>query len=159
MAWGKNGTPSTLTGAGDTITISDLTAKQFEVVLIHTLTSGATYPVLSFNNNGNTVYAMRYSQNGAADGTGVSTSNYDFGIQPNADEFIVVYICDISGQEKLGISSLLSTLTGAGTAPIRLEAVIKFVPSPNVTITRVDITNSGAGDFVTGSNISAIGTD
>lgn len=161
MAWAKNGTPHTLTGAGDTITISDLTAKKFNVFLSHILQSGAIWTDMRFNNNSNTVYAQRRSTNGGADGTMTSQNlltQTSWG--GSADAFIVNYLCSISGQEKLAIEFAVSQNTsGAGTAPERNELVAKFVPSPDTDVTRVDIVQGSSGDYATGSNLTAIGTD
>lgn len=161
MAWQKNGTPDTLSGTADEMTISDLTAKKFNVFLSHRITSGATDNHWEFNNNANTVYAIRSSINGGADGTLASQTHYSLDGGPNSsDSFTLLYTCVIVGEEKLSISFVIfASAVGAATAPDRQEAVLKFVPSPDADITRVDVVNTGAGDFAADSNLSALGTD
>ena len=160
MAWSKNGTPDTLTTSGDDIDITDLTAKKFNQILIHTVTSGATDGRITYNNNANSVYARRGSNNGGADFTGTSTAYIESTHITAADKFSVSYLCSISGEEKLQILHYVDYKTaGAGTAPDRLEFVFKFVPSPDADITRVDVNNTQAGSFDTDSNLSALGSD
>ena len=162
MAWGKNGTPSTLTGVADVITISDLTAKKFNVFLTHAISvTGNTQHKFRYNNNSNAVYATRYNVNGGSD-NGL-TSQTSFGPDPtgtNDDKFSVIYNVNITSEEKLSIAfGIAQNASGAGTAPMRIEVVEKFVPSPDAAITRIDLINGSAGDYNTGSNLSAIGTD
>jgi hypothetical protein len=161
MAWAKNGTPDTLGSSGDTMQITNLTAKKFNQFLIHSVqvTAGITHD-LTFNNNTNTVYAERFSNDGAADSTGVSQTEATLIGDASDDRLTVVYCVSISGEEKLIICHTSRRLTvGAANAPSRNEFVGKFVPSPDADITRIDIDNSGAGSYDTNSNLSALGTD
>ena len=160
MAWAKNGTPNTLGSAVDDIDITDLTAKKFNVFLTHSITSSTTSQNFTFNNNSNSVYAIRKSANGGADSTSTSQALWDSFSNGVQDVFILMYVVSISGEEKLGIMfEIRGATTGAGTAPNRIEWVGKFVPSPDAHITRIDMNNPDAGDYATGSNISALGTD
>ncbi len=160
MAWGKNGTPHTLTSAGDTLTISNLTANKFNLFLSHILGTGAVDIDTTFNNNSNSVYAQRSSSNGAADVTAVSGTYIDKSTS-STTIFDVLYGCCISGQEKLFTGFLVNQSTaGAGTAPSRIEYVAKFVPSPDATVTRIDDNNTGTTNaYDVGSNLTAMGTD
>ncbi len=160
MVWGKNGTPITLGSALDDMDITDLTAKIFNVFLLHTLNSGSTGLDVTFNNNSNSVYARRFSQDGAADGTSVSQTKQRLIGAVSYDNFAINYTVSISSEEKLTINSMvLQVATGAGTAPSRNEQVYKFVPSPDADITRIDVNNPSTGDFAISSNLSALGTD
>ena len=162
MAWAKNGTPDTLGSAGDTLSISDLTAKKFNQFFAHALSvTGNTQHKFRYNNNSNPVYAYRYNVNGGSDNPAAPLTL----LEPdptgtNVDKFSVNYTVSISGEEKLCI---IYTITGggegAGTAPARMEFVGKFVPSPDSDIERIDLFNASAGDFDTSSNLSALGTD
>ena len=160
MAWAKNGTPNTLSGTADDCDITDLTAYKFNVFLSHWLPSGTPNAVYTFNNNTNTVYAIRRSEDGATDTTATSESNFGDGTA-YVSGFNVMYVCSISGEEKLGIYFTVGQNTaGAGTAPKRKEQVLKFVPSPDADITRIDMNNNQASqDYASGTNISALGTD
>jgi len=158
MAWQKNGTPNTLTSSGDDCDITDLTAKIFNVFLHHEIVSGAVSSDVTFNDNGNSVYATRTNNDGGTDATAASQTKLNYGIANN-DEYILMYMCSISGKEKLGITFAVSAGTGAGTAPQRREEVFKFVPSPDADITRIDFHNISGGSYDTDTNTSALGTD
>lgn len=161
MAWAKNGTPNTLSSAGDVLTISNLTAQKFNQFLIHPIAS--TFNLnqnITFNNNTNSVYAKRQSDNGGTDATAVSSANISTDININTPYWQVLYVCSISGEEKLVIGFTCDQrASGATSAPERREYVAKFVPSPDATITRIDVNNSSTGDYGVDSNLSALGTD
>ena len=161
MAWGKAGS-TTLGSAGDTITISSMTASKFNIFLEHQLATGnIDNSAWTFNNNTGSVYAYRHSKNGATDGTSTSQSNILYNIGDGAwDRFYVGYVASIGGEEKLVIvSAVAGNTSGAGSAPDRIEEVGKFVPSPDADITRIDDTQSGSGDYAVGSNLSVLGSD
>ena len=157
MAWTKAGT-TTLGSAGDTITVSGITSSEFFQILTHALGSNADKK-LKFNNNGNSVYARRYSDSGNTDGSTPSTTNIAHSTLLT-DEFLIGYVCNISGEEKLLMTfTVASNTSGAGNRPARLELVGKFVPSPDADITRVDDINTHTGDLDTDTNLSVIGSD
>ena len=160
MAWAKNGTPATLGSAGDTITISDLTANTFNVFLGNTLASGTKRPDVQFNSDTGSNYASRYSQNGGSDGTGTSlTATYLQTYNTAVPDFTIQYVINISAEEKLIIGNAVqAATTGAGTAPNRMETASKWA-NTSAQITTVTFTNPESGDFDTSSNLSALGTD
>ena len=162
MAWAKNGTPHTLTGAGTDLDITDLTAKKFNQFLCHTVGTSAVSLLWQFGassiDTGNN-YSHRYNQDGTGDGTQTSRSNiwayYDSG---DDDRFNVVYGINISTEEKLFIMfGVVFQTAGAGTAPQRVEEVGKWVNTSD-QFTKVKAF-SGSGNHAISSNISAIGTD
>jgi hypothetical protein len=163
MAWSKNGTPDTLTGTADLMTISDLTANKFNVFLQHSpYITGGINPQITFNNNTNSVYAGRVSYNGGTDGTYTSRANQILdGSGTTDDKFFINYTISTSGEEKLSIMHYMNGGTaGASNAPNRTENVWKFVPSPDADITRIDSSVDGyAGDYITDSNLSVLGPD
>ena len=158
MAWAKNGT-YTETSSVATVTLTPLTARKFNVILDHTI--GNSYQNLQrFNGDTASNYAYRLSSNGGADSTGTSSDHLALNWGDTTDgKFIIIYICSISGQEKLTIGFGSKTNTaGAGTAPQRCEHVGKYVPSPDAGITSYS-TYNGLGSYTSGSNLSALGTD
>ena len=163
MAWGKNGTPSTLDSIGDVMTISDLTVNKFNEFLQHSpYNSSWVNPSFTFNNDTGSLYALRANYNGGSDGTSVSQAGIiQDGSGTADDKFIVAYVVAISGEEKLLISNLANNGTaGAGNAPNRTETVGKYVPSTLTnTIDRIDSTNGSAGSYAVSSNLSALGSD
>jgi hypothetical protein len=158
LAWAKNGTPSTLGSAGDTIDISDLTSYKFNQYLCHALDNGSNIgSTLTFDGVGGTSYAQRTSAIGATDVTLTSRANLLLR-EAIKDNFEVGYFINIDTEEKLVINfDISNTATGAGTAPSRRELVGKFVQSAQVT--QITNTNDQAGSFDTSSNLSALGTD
>jgi hypothetical protein len=160
MAWAKNGTPDTLGGSADVMTISDLTATKFNVILGHKLATTSTDFNITYDNNTATDYTSRYSDNGGADGTQINAAKTIHTGSGTIDEFVVGYIINIASEEKLSISFGMGGATGAGTAPARREAVGKVDTTTNSgQFTRIDVTNAGAGDYLTSSNVSMLGTD
>ena len=159
MAWSKAGT-TTLGSAGDILSISGLTAQKFNVFLSHQISSGNTNKKRTCNNSTGSLYAVRYSADGGADGTSVSQSALNSNLYSAADEFVIDYVCSISGEEKLAIMYNCSQrAVGAGTAPSRYEWAWKYVPSPDADITQFDYDNDDSGSYDTNSNLTALGSD
>ena len=160
MAWQKNGTPNTISSPADVMTISDMSALKFNQFLIHSLNSGEIGQDITFNNDTNPFYSNRRSNNGSVDSTNVNETNMSRNGNYTADEFQLVNTVSITGEAKLVIRHFVTNLTlGPGTAPTRVEAYSKFIPSPDAEITRIDVTNPVAGDYITDSNLSALGTN
>jgi len=159
MVWGKAGS-DTLTGTGDLMTITDLPANLSNFFISHTLASGQTEPLITFNNDTGSNYAYRYSGNGGADGTSTSVGyliNYWNGDVDS--RFNVGHMINIPAEEKLYTGWLLENVTaGAGNAPERVENVGKWANTSN-QFDNIGETNGGAGDYDTGSNITALGSD
>lgn len=163
MTWGKNGTPHTLTSAGDTMEISDLTAKIFNVFLCHTLPSGTVINHFRIGNgtvDSGSNYAFRYNDLGAGDYTALNQTSMVIAQDDSSDtRFIVNYMVNIASQEKLGMNfSVNSNTAGAANAPYRAERVWKWA-NTSVQFNIAHTYNSSSGDFNTGSNLSALGTD
>ena len=160
MAWSKNGT-TTLSSAGDTVTVSSLTASEFNTNLFHGVSSGNIqhrvkigYTSLDSGNN----YARRYSQNGGADGTGTSETIISSNVSV-ADIFAVHYSINIGTEEKLFIIFTGEQGTaGAGNAPQRMETVAKWSNTSN-QYDVIEINNGNTGDFDTGSNLTVLNGD
>ncbi len=163
MAWAKNGTPNTLGADGDDIDITDLTAYKFNQFMSHTLSTSARNHRVTYDNNGATDYAWRQSIGGATDNLATSQqyTNWNNGIGGSDDAFTIVYVLNIDGEEKLEIGyHMTQNGTGAASSPYRREFVSKVDTTTNTgQFTRIDMTNSGAGDYLTNSNLSAIGSD
>ena len=158
MAWAKNGTPHTLSSTGDTLEITDLTAKKFHIALCHVLQSGSLNAQLQLDSDTGTKYSRRVSANGGADATVTSDTKMFNSTTGSTDRFYLNYICNIDGEEVLGMTWEVDVKTaGATTAPERQESVGKF--SDTTQVTAVSFDNAGAGDYATGSNLSALASD
>ena len=158
MAWITNGTPNTLAAPADDIDITDLTGKKFNQFLNHKITSGDTSVNYTFNNDSAANYALRLSNNGGADGTGVNLTKLDFW-QDLTDTFEIFYVFGISSEEKLVIDFIVGQgAVGAANTPTRVEYVAKWV-NTSATIDRIDCNNDQSGDYAVDTNLSALGTD
>mgnify|MGYP003978294197 FL=1 len=159
MAWGKAGS-DTLTGTGDLMTITDLPANLSNFFISHTLASGQTEPLITFNNDTGSNYAYRYSSDGGSDSTQTSGSNvFTHTASNTTDNSWLMYCINISAEEKLFLMwSMGANTAGAGNAPTRREYAGKWV-NTSAQITEIDATNGGTGDFLTGSNLTALGSD
>jgi len=160
MAWAKNGTPDTLTSGSDTLQISDLTAKKFNLFLSHGILSGNARQRTRFNSDTGSNYADRWSQNGQGDNTGVNqTFIYNEVTSTLSDALTVTYCMNISSEEKLLINFACNAkAVGVGTAPFRTESVGKWA-NTSVQFTDISMVDDLSGNFDTDSNLSAIGTD
>ena len=162
MAWGNNGTPDTLTTAGNNMNVSDLGGSKFNVVLSHTKrASGNTYSTWYFNNeNSSSSYSSRQSENGGSDGTRINANTvfYDMG-GDDADKFSITYIFGISSAEKLAIGFGINAGPSAGESgvPESGEFVWKWADTSN-TVDRID-NQSGEGTYDTDSNLTVLGSD
>ena len=156
MAWAKSGT-HTLTSAADLIDGTIETATQCFQFLSHTIEVGGITTLL-YQFDGTDQVSLRYNQNGGTDATAVSTATPVQLWVGYGDRFIVNYYENVTGEEKLGIVFEIDTSsTGAGTAPARMESIIKSVQSAQIT--RVRVSNSVAGSYDIGSDLSILGTD
>ena len=165
MAWGKNGTPNTLTSAGDTITISDLTAKKFNVFLSHIIGVASSSALGNIRVGNGSVdsgsnYTNRMSQDGGADGTYASESyifgTYAGGSPYDNDKFQIVYGVNIGTEEKLFILFGIDfNATGSSSVPSRQQVVAKWTNTSD----QYDNVQEFSTSYDTGSNLSAFGTD
>lgn len=163
MAWGINGTANTLGSAGDDLDITDLTAYDFNMFMIHTLaTGGSIKHNFTFDDNNNSDYARGRSYNGAAKSNDTSQTQIEYHGDESADRFEYIFGVNLDGEEKLNLHFDVTTGgSGAGNAPNRAEAASKVDTSTNSgQYTRIDCFNTGgSGDYDTDSNITCIGTD
>jgi len=155
MVWGKAGS-TTLSGTGDTLTTTGMTASETNQFLFHTLASGNADTRYKYNSTDQ--MALRYNQNGGSDATSTSDTPPQQIWVGYGDHFNVNYMANVSGEEKLVITfDVTATATGAGTAPARMESVHKSVQSDQIT--EINISNGGSGDYLTDSNLTVLGSD
>ena len=151
---------ATLSSNGDTITVSGLPARKHLRVIITTLASGATIPVINFNNDLGSNYARRYSLNNAADTTTTSTTSIYAGAGSIASvTYTEARIVNMAAFEKI------VHFFSYGTASAAVSSVGNRVEggghwnNTSHQITRIDVSNGAAGDFVTGSEVIVLGRD
>jgi len=163
MAWGKNGTPETLSSSDDTVTITDMTKRKHNEFLGHTINISGTINYDVKVGNGSVDNGANYTERGAIDGAADSTytSVNELGTGWDGvsyDTFSIYSSSNVDGEEKLFIHHFGGGTAGAANAPQRREAGGKWVTTSG-QYDHFEIEDSGAGTFDTDSNVSALGTD
>lgn len=151
----------TNSGASDTIQITSFPARKYlRFKISYVSTGGTTVGTIRFNNDSGSNYANRQQANGAADATAVTQTGFLMSGAENQTPFLAEFtMLNIAASEKIGYGHVVKVVTtGAGTAPSRTEDAIKWTNTSN-QITRIDITNSGAGDFAAGAQLIVEGHD
>ena len=154
---------TTLSSAGDDITVSSLTAKDNLMILCSTISTGNIDGALRFNTDTGTNYSIRRSENGGSDVTSNTTNqtklllNRGHVAYPNTT-FSVSDMNNISAQEKLVIGHSIAGVNGTGTAPDRTEMVGKWA-NTSAQVTSVTCNNSDSGSWDTGSEVVVLGCD
>lgn len=154
---------TTLSVAGDTISVASLTAKKYLWIKIAVAATAGTVDVsIRFNNDSGSNYSARTSTNGGADGTSVTQTNINLtGASAYTLSTFDGFITNVLAVEKnmLGMRGGNFSGAGAGTAPDRAEVAGKWANTA-AQITRVDILNlAGTGDFAIGSEVIILGHD
>lgn len=151
---------TTLSGAGDTISVTPITAKKYLVILFAVTSSGQLATRIRFNNDSGSNYAFQQEVNGGAASSLVSQDRID--INSAANELIVfgeMQVINISASEKtFNLSYSLNATAGAGTNITSVTSRGKWANTA-AQITRVDVLNAGTGDFAIGSEVVILGHD
>ena len=148
-------------GVTDNLSSGTFTAKKYLWVQFYLKPSGNnTERYLTFNNDTGSNYARRISGNGNADSTSTSQANINLAGSSGAEyDFHNMFIINNSSNEKLGIvHSVIAGATGASTAPLRRETVLKW-DNTSSQITEIDLTNGAGGVDYTISGIRVWGAD
>ena len=156
---------TTLSSAGDNITVSSLSDKRYYMVLQDFIPDTYAAPRMRLGNGSadtGSNYSDRRNENGGTDATRTSqTSMINTPEGGGNPQFIVSYIANLSGKEKLCMHhSVHRKNAGAANAAGRGEAVSKWGNTSN-PLDVVDIFNNdaGAGDFASGSEVVVLGYD
>jgi len=152
---------TTLGTAGDSISVGSLADKRYYQVLISGLdTGGAIGARMNLNGDTGNNYAYRYSENGAADGTGTSAAVGLYSSTGQASPFFYTgYLSNLAAKEKLNLGHIIHQLAaGAATAPLRSETVNKWANTADAVST-IACNNASAGSYNTGSEVVILGWD
>lgn len=149
-----------LTSANATIDTGTFTAKKYLWFQIYTTGSSVNNRLhIRMNNLSTGIYADRYSHNGGADSTDVSSGSAR--LSNNNDtlpKFLSGFMINNASNEKLGICHEVSQNTaGAGNAPNRTQSVFK-IANTSVQATSLQIINL-SGTWNSGSIIKVWGSD
>lgn len=151
---------TTLSVAGDTVSVTGISARKYLQIRLCMLSSGSIDVSLRFNNDSTNSYVVRKSDNGGADSTATSLPRVDLvtGVF-SAPLFGIIDVINIAANEKMFIGHTVQQGTaGAGNAPTRKEFADKWTNTSSY-INRVDIINISTGDFAIGSEVVVLGHD
>jgi len=161
MVWGKLGSITLATNTTNGITITPSSPSKLNQYMIHSMVDANQKPPTLKLSGTSTSVAYRKSDNGAADPT-PSTGEPDVRLGDGTSDmqgFSVGYVCNIDGQEKLGIHHYVNAVTtNSGTAPARSERVFKDSTTAQFTSLRFRM-HTGASNVVAGSNFTVLGSD
>jgi len=149
---------TTLGSAGDVITVSGLPARKYLKVIVTTLdTGGAINMVMTLNNS---TTANTYPWREVIDAV-VSSNTTAQGITLNAASAAVpqtaeILIHNYATDEKTILATSIAAGTAGATAPNLKNLAGKWTNTTD-QITRIDITNSAAGSYNTGSEVVVLG--
>lgn len=162
ISWWEEIGRTTLTVAGDTVSVSSLPARKYLKIYASLRATGGVADLgLRFNNDTATNYSARYDSGGVhASAVSVNHVSMDSGtIASGGVAIIEALAINIAAYEKVFNFATGSVATaGAATAPAELQGVGKWA-NTSVQINRVDIVNLGAGDFAIGSEVIVLGHD
>ena len=146
-----------LSSSGDQLSTGSFSAKKYLWCQVFTKNSSTTNAKFTFNNDTGNNYAYRHNLNGS-EGTSISQPQFQINAA-NGSAFYNMFIINNSDNEKLVIGHTADQNTaGAGTVPDRLESVAKWANTSS-QITEIDVDNTSAGSFDTGSIIKVWGAD
>ena len=149
---------TTLSGAGDTISVTSIPARKYLRIQFIAIPSGVLDVIMQFNGDTGNNYAFRYATNDGADASSTSTGNFSMNADSSATlKTGVMDVINITAQEKLVVAELMGASTaGAGSTPVRRVLRGKWANTA-AQITRVDLVNAGGGDLAIGSEVVVLG--
>lgn len=150
---------TTLTVAGDTMTVSSIPARKYLKITVLGLDTGGTIGLrMTFNNDTASNYTLRYSVNNAADTTGAAAASIVLSASTAAQTcYATVDVINIAAVNKLVIGQgVVRNTSGTGSNPDKMELSAKWA-NTSAQITRIDVTNPGTGDFAIGSEVIVSG--
>lgn len=156
---------TTLSGAGDTITVSSLPARAYLQIRAYCQASGGTLNVgMTFNGDTGNNYAYSSADLAAGGAIVTVTANAIIAVDSGApvSGSTPIYAIDIfnnsGGREKQVNILNQHSAAGAGTAPTVTLVYGKWA-NTSAQINSVTFTNVGTGDFAIGSEVVVLGHD
>jgi len=149
---------TTLSGAGDTLSIGSLPARKHLCIRVQALATGGTIgAALTFNADTSTNYPYRIEENGAADATAASANDIRILGASAANFFANIFVMNITTSEKIvHCEAIAAGAAGGGNVPGRRTTIGKWANTANAIAT-VTVTNVGTGDFAIGSEVVVLG--
>lgn len=159
--WWQEIARTTLGALAASISVTGITAKKYlKVVIYATATGGTINLAYRFNSDSGNNYAWRTSANGGADSSTTATAQAYVTASTLATPFYnTMEIINVLAQEKLAYGfTNEDNVAGAGTAINRVVAGFKWANTA-AQITRIDIIQTGTGNFASGSEVIVLGHD
>jgi len=155
----------TLGSVATNIDVSGLATKRYYMILHNGLENSGSINstmrtgISTIDTGSN--YAARWSQDGSSDSTSASRTNMlPNGAHSSAGSvFMVPFLTNLSDQEKLLTSHWVGQSTaGAGTSPVRAEAVSKWA-NTTAPFDILSVIEANGNDFAFGSQVVVLGWD
>lgn len=149
----------TLGSSADTMSVASFAARKYLQIIISAIATGGTANAnITFNGDTGNNYTRRSSSNGGADTTAPSIGFIAGTASAVAYPFFTIAdVMNIAAQEKQVLMRAMSQ--GPATAanePNRMELVGKWA-NTSAQITTITLTNTGTGDFASGSEVVVLG--
>jgi hypothetical protein len=153
---------TTLGSNGDTISVTSLPARKYLKIIVDVRDTGGTInPLLRFNNDSGANYSFNYNDNGGvnANAVGQTVIGMDVGAPAAYPFHCIVEVENITAVEKVcSFRSIGRGTAGGGNVTVHRIGSAKWANTA-AQISRVDIINTGAGDYLTGSEVVVLGHD
>lgn len=148
---------TTLGSAGDTISVQNLPARKYLKVIINPIRSGSISLEATFNNDSDSNYATDALANFSVTGGASNASNINLSNNASEDKSAILEIVNEAAREKQVYGwTYESGGAGEGNPPDNRLTVGKW-DNTSDQISRIDVLNSGAGDFAIGSEVIVLG--
>ncbi len=160
MSWIQNGDEINLTEATDSITIDNLSNKRYSFMLNFAIedTSGNLLIDATLNNSTNVLYSYVRNNNNGTNVNGPDSNLIPFSSGINLPAFEMIFMYSEVNVPKAGI--IYQVRNGGGDedfAPRRM--VVYWNSVIQSAITRIDLNNSGVGDYSPGFNFIIISSN
>lgn len=148
-----------LGGTADSITLSSIPLRKFNILRIYLIGSGGIGTQMTFNADSGANYSRRNEVAGSADTLETSQNYIQTTGTASDNEYVDAVFYQQANQEKIiSINTFERGTTGASNAPVRRRIIGKWANTANA-ITSIILTNGGAGDYAAGSEAVLWGTD
>lgn len=141
------------------LVLGQLPAKRHLKIFMHLVATGGTVgPALRFNGDTGNNYSRRSSLNGDSDGTQTSRNASSSGGTSSSQVDASVEVSNFANRQKFIQGTQVAGDSKASNAPDRLFWTGKWANTSD-QITRIDIINSGTGNFAAGTEVIVYGQD
>lgn len=154
---------TTLTVAGDTITVSDIPARRYlKFIFVGIATGGTLDTNFIFNNDTGANYASKQSVQltAAADLVSATAVSVESGATDSGQlNWSLLEVINVATNEKsFRFESASQDAAGGATPPVTVTRLGKWA-NTSAQINRIDWINAGTGDFAIGSEIIVLGNN